>query len=243
MSITKNEIKDLRFLHSKRGRDDQGLFMIEGPKLIEEAIRSKAPIKCIYSVDEWSNWKGGFKLLSSKELRQVSTLKTPNKAIATVEYKPKVFSQFSNHKLVLALDRINDPGNLGTILRIADWFGINQIICSPESVEYSNSKVVQASMGAIFRVDVFQMDLTDSISKFKEQFPNAAVLAADMAGDSIHELDLPENSMLIMGSESHGIDPNLLKSITKRVHIPGDGKAESLNVGVATGIICSSIMK
>lgn len=243
MSLSKNEIKDLRFLQSKRGREDQGLYLVEGPKLIEEAVKSGAKIQTIYSTDESFNLKGDFKLISNKELSQVSLLKTPNKAIATVLMNQPDFTKFQDKKLTLVLDRINDPGNLGTILRIADWFGISQIICSPGSVEHTNPKVVQASMGAVFRVKVYQMEIKEAVEEFKSQFPDGNVLVADMAGESIHESSYADHAMLIMGSESHGIDPSVLDLGVKRIHIPGYGRAESLNVGVATGIICSTILK
>ncbi|MBP6090835.1 MAG: RNA methyltransferase [Crocinitomicaceae bacterium] len=173
--------------------------------------------------------------VSSKELEQLSLLKTPNLVLAIVKKPSKRISQASTTKLTLALDGVQDPGNLGTILRIADWFGIETIICSKETVDCFNPKVVQASMGAVFRVHCFYTDLSMYLKNVK-----VPIYGADLNGDNLFELKALQPGVIVMGNEGNGLSTEVRECIQQKLMIPKFGNAESLNVAVATGIIVSA---
>lgn len=242
MGISRNEIKRIRFLQTNKGRAEYHQFLVEGPKLVDEALASKADIDVIYAVEGTLPQRIKHEVVSHKELSQISGLKTPNASIAVVNYKAPKWNGIQGD-LTLVLDRINDPGNLGTLLRIADWYGMKQLICSPDSVSHLNAKVVQSSMGAIFRVPVFYRSIMEVCSEFREQ-QNGEVFLAHLNGQSMFEIDVQKPALLVMGSESHGVDKDLLNhSGFKRIHIPGNGSAESLNVAVSAGILSAQLMK
>ena len=247
MSLTTNQIKFLSSLGQKKFRDEHNLFVAEGIKVVDEAInQSKINIRGIYGTNEWIG-KNGFLLgdpsleiteIKEKELKRISSLKNPNQVFCVCE-KPKrnENNKLKINDLTLFLDRIRDPGNLGTIIRIADWFGIENVILSPESVEVFNPKVVQSSMGSIFRVNIFEKDF-DSIF---EENKSAEFLATTMSGANIFEIKKTKKSVVIIGNESNGIDSEILKKVSKNISIPApkNSRTESLNAAVATGIICS----
>jgi len=242
VGISRNEIKRIRFLQTNKGRAEYHQYLVEGPKLLDEALASKADIDVIYAVEGALSDRIKHEVVSQKELSQISGLKTPNAAVAVVNYKDPKWNGIQGD-LTLVLDRINDPGNLGTLLRIADWYGMKQLICSPDSVSHLNAKVVQSSMGAIFRVPVFYRPIMEVCSEFREQ-QNGEVLLAHMDGESMFEIEAPKPALLVMGSESHGVDKDLLNHADfKRIHIPGNGGAESLNVAVSAGILSAQLMK
>lgn len=175
--------------------------------------------------------------VSEKELVQISTLKTPNKAFAIL--RKKEISDFSEqNKLTLALDGVQDPGNMGTILRIADWFGISTIVCSKNTVECHNPKVVQASMGAIFRVQIAYVDLAQWLKK-----QSVPIYGALLSGESIYTKQELKNGILLLGNEGNGISEDILPFITHPIAIPRIGQAESLNVSVAAGILVSEFIR
>lgn len=174
--------------------------------------------------------------VSTAELNRISSLKSPNQITAVVNYNQANSLDLSEDNLILLLDELKDPGNLGTIIRTADWFGITQIICSEESVDRYNPKVVQASMGSIFRMNILYQSLTDSIHALKDA--DYKIFGASMNGKDAFSTQLPSKSVLVMGSESHGISP-ALESKLECLTIPRFGKAESLNVSQATGILLS----
>ncbi len=241
MGLTENQLKQIRALRMKKSRKEQGLFLVEGPKLVEEALNSSATVEEVYALQGFLPEGIKHQEITPKQLQRISNLSSPNGCFALVKYPSEVSLQFTS-KLTLALDRINDPGNLGTILRIADWFGVKEVVCSPDSVDYSSPKVVQSSMGAVFRVSVSY----DNLINVAEQFKSATggqVLTADMQGVSIHSYNPAKPMLLAMGSESHGVHPELRALSDQALHIPGEGKAESLNVGVSTGIICSALLR
>ena len=246
MSLSTNQIKFLSNLGKKKFRDEHELFVVEGVKMVEEAIhQSRISIESIYAVNNWIG-KNGFLLndnsleiieIKEKELARISNLKNPNQVFCVCKQRIETESQIEIEDLTLFLDRIRDPGNMGTILRIADWFGIEKVILSPECVEIYNPKVVQASMGAIFRIQVLEKDFEN----LYEENPNAQFFATTLAGKNVFTIEKPKLSVLIIGNESHGIAPEILEKVDDKISIPApkNNRSESLNAAIATGIICS----
>lgn len=229
--ITKNQIKFIKSLSLKKNRIKEQLFIAEGEKVVSELLRSDFEIKNIYATKEWKVSNDNITQISNAELQRISNLKSSNKVLAVV--------QFKNHKIIkhdgitLVLDDINDPGNLGTIIRICDWFGVNQIICSKNTVDIFNPKVVQSAMGSAFRVQVNYTDLENYLSDIK-----TPIYGAFMDGKNLKEVKLPKSAHLVMGNEANGISAEINKLITDKVAIKNIGKsAESLNVAVATSIL------
>lgn len=238
--ISKNKIKWIRSLQLKKNREIEGLFLVEGEKMVHEAIEyCRNQIQYIAHTETFvSEQLSEFdhQLVSEKELEMISTLKTPNKALAVLKItksRPSIDNQ-----LVLALDDIQDPGNMGTIMRIADWYGIQTIICSKNTVDCYNPKVVQASMGAIFRVQLSYVDLGKWLKSCK-----STIYGALLEGENIYKKsDLP-NGVLLLGNEGKGISKENIQYINEAISIPRYGNAESLNVGVATGILVSEFIR
>ncbi len=242
MSLTKNEIKFIKSLHLKKNRSIEQLFIVEGEKLVTELYnQTKFNIKNLFVTSDYDvnqiPKNITYTLISNKDLERISTFKSPNKVLAVVHQPPLNQINFNDENLILVLDNINDPGNLGTIIRTADWFGITQIIASKNTVELFNPKVIQSSMGAIYRVNFIIDDLKQTITQLKQhQF---TILGAVIDGENVYQTQLPKKIALVMGSESHGISYELLNDITQKVSIPKFGKTESLNVAMATGILLS----
>lgn len=229
--ITKNQIKFIKSLSLKKKRIKEQLFIAEGEKVVSELLRSDFEIKNIYATKEWEVSNDNITQISNAELQKISNLKSPNKVLAVV--------QFKNHKIIkhdgitLVLDKINDPGNLGTIIRICDWFGVKQIICSKNTVDIFNPKVVQSAMGSAFRVKVNYTDLVNYLSDI-----TTPIYGAFMDGENLKEVKIPKSAHLVMGNEANGISAEINKLITDKVAIKNIGKsAESLNVAVATSIL------
>ena len=237
--ITKNQIKYIKDLSRKAVRTTEQKFVVEGEKLLDELMRSGAEIDEIFALPEWAEQHQNVNvtLISNKELERISQLKSPNKVLAVVPTFEDEITDDLSDGLTLFLDRINDPGNFGTIIRMADWFGVTKIICTEQSVDVYNSKVIQSSMGSAFRIPVFYQNGQEYIAHYQKQFPDNPIIGAAMEGTDLNESSLPKNGLLVMGSESHGIDPEIEKHLTQLVTIPSMGQAESLNVAVATGII------
>ena len=247
---TKAEIKKYKSLSSKKHRDEHGLFIVEGVKVVEEFLQSNLKLSILLTDDDdiFSSYtKLGINTdrISSKDISQISNLKTPNKLIAIFE-KPSesIDRDLIDSSYTLILDNINDPGNLGTIIRIADWFGIKQIICSPNTVDKFNPKVIQSTMGSLTRVIVAYTDLPVFIESLNNSVP---VYGTFLEGENIYTSELQKNGLIVMGSESHGVSAEIEKFVGNKIHIPSFNTsgthAESLNVGVATGIICSEFAR
>lgn len=238
--ITKETVKQVRQLHQKKFRTAEQLFIIEGIKMLEEALRFNP--ECIQAIYVSEKLELPFvvpneKLIvvTDKVLRQLSTLKNPQGIVAvcrqfSAKIDPKTFS--------IALDRIQDPGNMGTILRLAAWFGVKQIIASPDSVDQFNPKVVQASMGAIFNVSVVYTDLKEFLSQC-----DVPVYGALLSGENVYTQKLKPEGIILMGNEGNGISDVLLPFITSPLHIPKFGVGESLNVAMATGVFLSEFYR
>jgi RNA methyltransferase, TrmH family len=236
--LTKNQIKELRQLHQKKFRVLQQQFLVEGVKMVKELIGSNYKFRAVYCVKTISAEFPSAFVISNEQMSQISTLTTPPGVLAVVDI-PQFEPQDFTKGWTLVLNDISDPGNMGTLLRTADWFGIQQVISSENCVDVFNSKVVQASMGAIFRVSVHYADVLKVLEDCRRE--DIPVFAADMHGKALNEVVFPKNGLLIMGSESHGIGQDIQSLVSESITIPGKGNSESLNVSVAAGIICSRL--
>jgi len=236
--ISRNEIKYIKDLSRKTIRFSEGKFVVEGEKLVDELLKSNFAIAALYATEGWVNSLAtDVMIVTEKELSRISHLKTPNKVLAVVQMPEFWDLDETDTGLTLFLDRINDPGNLGTIIRMADWFGVKHIVCTKQSVDVFNNKVIQSSMGSIFRIPVEYVEGAEFIEEYKEQYPNHPIIGAAMQGDELGSFSFPKDGLLIMGSESHGIQDDIDAFVTKHITIPKFGNAESLNVGVATGVL------
>jgi TrmH family RNA methyltransferase len=252
--IGKNKIRQIALLKQKKFRDAEKLFVVEGEKLVNEILLSKFDVKTVVGANEWliSNeklLKKEFEILEANEegLLRISSLKTPNKVLAVVKMPDyELNTETLNKKLTLVLDGLQDPGNFGTIIRLADWFGIENIICSENTVELYNPKTIQASMGAIIRVNVFRLNLNNFFIDIAQHSP-LPVYGTFLSGENIFEADLSRSGIIVMGNESKGISPQVASFVNKRITIPSFSqqveKTESLNVSIATAIICSEFKR
>lgn len=239
-SVSKNKIKEIRSLQQKKFRDELGLFVIEGVKMVQEVIES-APhlVDCCLFTSDYENDLSKYDFQSyqvdSKTLGQCSSLRTPNKVLIVLKTLRHIEKELP---FALAIDGVQDPGNMGTILRLADWYGVEQIVCSNETVDCYNPKVVQASMGAILRIPVIYCDLKKYLSQ-----SNKTIYGALLEGKNMYHEKLDMKGILLMGNEGNGIADDLLPLITHPITIPKFGHAESLNVSVATGILLSEFRR
>ena len=233
--LTKNQIKLIRSLSLKKNRQKHGLFIVEGEKLVNEVLSSDWEVEGIYATKEWLGENAT--IISNNDLSRISSLKTPNKVVAVVKIKKGSLDITSN--TVLALDGVKDPGNLGTIIRLADWFGVEDIICSDDCVDYLNPKVVQSSMGSFTRVNLHYTSLLDAFKKYSDYKLFMTVLN----GTPLIEMTNADKKIVVMGSESKGISNKILELTSDKITIPKSksSKAESLNVSVAAAIILSAI--
>jgi TrmH family RNA methyltransferase len=239
--LSNNHIKLVKSLQQKKYRDEHGFFIVEGVKLVKEAIDAQAKVEMIaYACEEvelpFSLPKNSHRV-SPKDLGRMSGLKNPNRVLAVCHKLDH--DNVTSEGWIVALDEVSDPGNLGTIIRICDWMGIGQIVCAESCVDLYNSKVVQASMGSLFRVDVTYSNLED----FLIRDDLGLLVEADMSGENLHEVVWPDKGVLVMGSESHGLRKVISELCQKKVSIPKRGGGESLNVAVSTGIILSHLLK
>ncbi len=239
-SLSKNKIKWIRSLQLKKNRDELGLFIVEGEKMVQEAIENFSQQIEFLVVTKFSSIKTDYvsfevAIATDEELKSISTLKNPNKSLVVLNLptKRRIETNFR-----IALDGIQDPGNLGTILRLADWFDVKEIVCSKETVDVYNPKVVQASMGAIFRIKVTYCDLEDYLKKSKE-----TIFGALLEGQNIYKKTVEPKGILVLGNEGNGISEKIIPLITEPITIPRFGQAESLNVSVATGILLSEFFR
>ena len=238
-SLSKAKQKWVRSLKQKKIREELNLFVVEGEKMVLEGLDGFSEQLEILVVEKNyvdlvpEKFVSQCYEVSKVELEQLSDLKTPNKLLAVFRRKEQTPQTTGK---ILVLDGVQDPGNMGTIMRIADWFGIQQVICSSDTVDVYNPKVVQATMGAIFRVQTHYTSLPEYLKQ-----TNLPVYAALLDGENFQTLTYPTDLLLIMGNEGNGIRPEVLPFVTQAVTIPRIGNAESLNVGVATAILSAEI--
>ena len=217
------------------------MFIAEGVKIVSELTEGGFAIKKIYAIKDWIDQNTNVKNathIQEEELKKISNFETPNKVLAIVHQKKKNDIPSLENKITLVLDGIQDPGNLGTIIRIADWFGITQIVAATDTVDVYNMKVIQATMGSFLRVQVWYKSLAAFLDK-----AIVPVYGALLNGKSIHDIKQIKEGLLVIGNESKGIREHLLPLIQHPVTIPGKGNTESLNAAVATGIILSHVIK
>ena len=240
--ISKNQLKLLRALGQKKQRKAHGLFLVQGEKNVLELVNSELKVKHVFATGEFlaqhSQDLSGFECVEASldELTKASTLVSNNAAIAVVEIPSVAIPQAQG--LMIALDGVSDPGNLGTIIRVADWYGIKHIIASTDCADPYNPKTISATMGSFGRVTVSQLDLP----AYLEQ-ANLPVYGAFLEGESVHKTEFAAQGILLMGSESHGIRDQAAKYVTDKITIPAFGGAESLNVAMATGIILDNLRR
>lgn len=251
--LSKNKIKLIQSLSRKKNRDESGVFLVEGNKMVEEAILSDFEIELLACTSGFANLHPGIIsrttdliITDNETISKASLLQNPQDALAIVVQPKNIFTEINLKKdLCLALDFIQDPGNLGTILRIADWYGISRIACSENTVDVFNPKVVQASMGAIFRIKIAVIELSSFIKNALEgEIP---VYGTFLDGKNIYEQTLSANGIIVLGNEGNGISEPISQLITQKLLIPcfsaHKNKPESLNVAIAAAICCSEFRR
>ena len=236
----------MKSLQLKKHRDRDGVFLAEGEKSVLEFINSKFHVQAVYVTEKFiNNYRSileqkyiEFDTISENTLISIGTYQTNNAAIAIVSKPAEKPFNLSFKGYALALDHINDPGNLGTIIRIADWYGITTLLLSADTTDIYNPKVVNSSKGSLSRVEVFYVDLGAVLNDY-----SGTIYSAMLNGENVHNVEFDEGGIILMGSESHGVNKELLDLADRKIAIPGVGNAESLNVAVATAIICDNISR
>ena len=243
--LSKAQNKYIRSLTHHKFRNEYNVFIAAGEKLAYEWLNSKASIKWIVANDQWheanrnllaKHQEAELIIVKDSELEAISPLQTANNVLLVVN-KPKQAQIPIVNNWYLALDDIQDPGNMGTMIRNADWFGIPNIICSPGCVDVYNPKVVQSAMGGHLRVNIFETELTDFLGKV-----SVPILAATLNGENVYGMPRLESGVLIIGNESNGVSGKVISLATRQVMIPRKGGAESLNAGVSAGILCTLLL-
>jgi TrmH family RNA methyltransferase len=240
--ITKNQVKYIQSLGQKKWRDSEQVFIAEGPKLVNELlIASNCKIIQLYALKEWIDQVNpGVEVtaVTTDELQKISQLSTPNQVLAIAEKIKWESEGIIKGNISLALDEIQDPGNMGTIIRLADWFGVKNIFCSMNCADAYNPKVVQASMGSITRVKIDYDDLRSLLKNNND----LRIYATGLSGKDVTEMEKLNEGIIVIGNESKGISDEVLELASVQITIPRKGKAESLNAAVATGIILSHLI-
>ncbi|WP_109299795.1 RNA methyltransferase [Aquimarina sp. AU474] len=241
--VSKNQKKLIKSLYQKKYRKQHELFVAEGKKVIKELLDANFELYALYTVDEEIfniDDKLQF-IVTEEELKQISFLATAQSVLAIFSTpKPR---EINDDGIVLLLDDIRDPGNLGTIIRLCDWFGVKELVCSNQTVDCFNPKVIQATMGSITRVNI---NYTDTVAFLQSQKEGANIFGTFMDGDNIYPMQLPEQAVIIMGNEANGISAEIENLVNKRIAIPQFGagqKTESLNVATATAIVLSEFKR
>ena len=229
--ISKNKIKLIHSLETKKGREKAGLFVAEGPKVVNDLLHAGFTAENIFEDIE--------------DIKKISFLQHPQSMLGVFKLpRNEHYTEFPITQLVLALDGVQDPGNLGTIIRVADWFGFKDIFCSLDTADCWNPKVVQATMGSIARVQLHYVDLNKMVESLPADYPIYATL---LDGENIYKQELSHHGMIVMGNEGKGISPLLRTKINRKLYIPSyssDGNtAESLNVAIATSIVCAEFRR
>ncbi len=258
MPLTKTELSRLRGLRDKKHREDAGLFVIEGEKVVGELIAANFPLLEIYATAEWKGF-GGTKrssavaktmadkegtrstlhTLTIDEMARVSHFPTPSSVLAVGKIaRAPLAAGTLNRGLTLALDGIQDPGNVGTLLRVADWFALDRVLLSPDGADLFSQKVINASMGSFARVTVHTVPLAEALADV-----TVPVLGCDLQGDDVHTLKPLRDAVIVIGSEGRGLSPAVQKLVTQRVTIPKYGGAESLNAAGAAAIVCDNLRR
>ncbi|MDN3724527.1 RNA methyltransferase [Aequorivita sp. SDUM287046] len=237
--LSKSQTKLITSLQQKKYREETGLFVAEGPKVIHELLDGGLALHLLFSTVGFEITHKNNLQVTEAELKKLSFLKTANTAVAVFEI-PKI-KLLRDEGLIIALDAVRDPGNLGTIIRLCDWFGVKQIICSEDTADCYNPKVVQATMGSLARVQVHYLSLMEYLSR-----TNLPIFGGAMNGKNVYSEKLPATGILVMGNEANGISEEIIQKITHKITIPRYGniqKTESLNVATATAILLSEFRR
>ena len=245
--FSKAVIKYIKSLQIKKYRNLHQTFVVEGAKSVRELLTSGFEIDSLYLTEEFYQKNArlfpkdtAITLVTENQLVQAGTYESNNAGLALVKMRQLPPLKFNPSELVIALDDIRDPGNLGTIIRIADWYGINKVICSETCADFYNPKVISSTMGSFGRVSAYYLNLPDF---FKNLPAKTKIYGADMDGENIHKMELKPEGILVMGNEANGLRPETLPFITDMIKIPAFGKAESLNVATATAIITDNFFR
>lgn len=242
MGLSKNQLKLITSLQQKKYRQKQNMFIAEGVKVVNELLNSNLELESLFVVEGYQfDAVPLHKLvyITETDLKKISTLKTPNKVLAVFKIPDEL--KLKEEGLIVALDEINDPGNLGTIIRLCDWFGVTQLICSKNTVDCYNQKVIQATMGSITRVQINYIDLATYL-----EATSLPAFTADMDGENIYKTTLPTQGVLVMGNEANGISTAIHELVKNKLTIPRFGSlqaTESLNVATATAIFLSEFKR
>mgnify|MGYP001579492241 FL=1 len=241
MGISKNQVKLLTSLSQKKYRLKHKLFIAEGVKVVDELLKSSFEVETLFCTDDFYIDISDEKVarISEGDLKKISNLKTPNKVLGLFKIPDEKLPK--DKGLIIALDAINDPGNLGTIIRLCDWFGVDELICSKDTVDCYNQKVVQASMGSLTRISIRYLELAEYLSE-----TNLPTFIADMDGENVYKTNLPKDGVLIMGNEANGVSVAIKKLIANKISIPRFGmtkETESLNVATATAVLLSEFRR
>ncbi len=252
--LTHAKIKQFRSLQQKKFRLIHKQYLIQGEKIVCEALKTgHQPDHLLVSDQllrnhpEWETYRG-FELVNEKQLSRISSMKNPPDVVAVMSYdEPSLEIKALMNTFSLGLDCIQDPGNLGTIIRIADWFGISNLLCSDDTVHITNPKVVQASMGSLFRVRVHYVDLVSVVQKLKTESKDYTVYGTFMDGENLYDKKLKDKALLLFGNEGKGLSSGLVSLCDEKIGIPfyatGKEAPDSLNISVAAGIFCSEFRR
>ncbi len=241
MSISNNQLKIITSLSQKKYRQKHKLFIAEGIKVVNELLNSSFEIDTLFAVADFETDISLDRIIriSEKDLQKISNLKTPNKVLGLFKIPDE--KPLQRNGITIALDAINDPGNLGTIIRLCDWFGVSQLVCSKDTVDCYNQKVVQASMGSLTRISITYIDLETYLKE-----SSVPTFIADMEGENVYKTQLPKEGILIMGNEANGVSNELKALIKNKISIPRFGETqetESLNVATATAVLLSEFKR
>ncbi|MBN3583078.1 RNA methyltransferase [Algoriphagus aestuarii] len=244
--LSKNTVKFIKTLHQKKYRNLEQKFFVEGEKSVLELLDSDFEVELLLVTASFleghqqliKQLEAEVIIVSQKQLESVGQFQSNDSALAVAKIKVNQYFEYNQNELVIALDDVRDPGNLGTIIRIADWYGIKHLLFSSQTADFYNPKVLQSSMGSFTRVKFFYGNLAEIFNKW-----DCPVYGAYLGGSNVHQLTKPKPGILLMGNESNGISEELEKFVTDKVTIPGYGSAESLNVAIATAILCDNFRR
>lgn len=241
--LSKADIKYIKSLQIKKYRKQEQRFLVEGAKSVQELLESDFKVEKVIgspSFVESARIPAGVQVteVSGSVLETLGEFQSNNGAIAVAKMKDNASIALKDDEFALVLDDIRDPGNLGTIIRTADWYGINSIIASPETADFYNSKVISSTMGSFTRVDVFYTELTSYLERC-----NRPIFGAFLDGENVHDLKFPRAGFIVIGNESRGISPEVEAHVNRRITIPRFGAAESLNAAIATAVICDNLRR
>jgi RNA methyltransferase, TrmH family len=269
--LTKAELQGLRSLREKKNREARGLFVVEGEKIVSELLAENFPLLEIYTTIDPSHWnlarltscghltttaaatgqaaalaqeahKGRIVRISEAEMARASHFPTPSTVLAVGKIERRALSPHAlEHGFTLALDGIQDAGNVGTLLRVADWFAVDRVIVSPDCADIFHQKVINASMGSFARVAVHTADVSDVLATLRSDSAATPILGCDLEGDDVHALPPLRDAVIVIGSEGRGLSPVVAAQLTRRITIPRYGRAESLNAAIAGAIVCDQL--